>query len=203
MPFEILFCWQCCAADLTWIFKTLVGETYMILQVLSGAEMLVTLAALKLFRYRTFMTRWICLARKNTFALLALQIEMNGFFVSQKWSNRCGDKTAVGTPPLVIFVYFSNVFLELELRVKCRVACFTPGRPLAQAGSFNMKAAEGSVAENNPAIGAGSILGRFGRHAVRSDVLVRVAVRVEGLEADLTGKSVTLNLKSKRNYKRR
>jgi hypothetical protein len=66
-----------------------------------------------------------------------------------------------------------------------------------------MKAAEGSVAENNPAIGAGSILGRFGRHAVRSDVLVRVAVRVEGLEADLTGKSVTLNLKSKRNYKRR
>ncbi len=94
------------------------------------------------------------------------------------------------------------MFLELELRVKCRVACFAPGRPLAQTGSFNVKAAEGSVAENNPAIGTGSILERFGGHAVRSDVLVRVAVRVEGLEADLAGKSVALNLKSKRNYKR-
>jgi hypothetical protein len=94
------------------------------------------------------------------------------------------------------------VFLELELRVKCRVACFTPGRPLAQAGSFNVKATEGSVAENNPAIGAGSILERFGGHAVRSDVLVRVAVRVEGLEADLAGKSIALNLKSKCNYKK-
>ncbi len=65
-----------------------------------------------------------------------------------------------------------------------------------------MKAAEGSVAENNPATGTGSILERFGGHAVRSDVLVRVAVRVEGLEADLTGKSVALNLKSKRCYKK-
>jgi hypothetical protein len=87
------------------------------------------------------------------------------------------------------------VFLELALRVKCRVACFTPGRPLAQTSSFNVKAAEGSVAEHSPAIGAGSILERFGGYAVRSDVLVRVAVRVEGLEADLTGKSVALNLK--------
>ena len=73
---------------------------------------------------------------------------------------------------------------------------------MAQTGSFDVKATEGSVAENNPAIGAGSILERFGGHAVRSDVLVRVAVRVEGLEADLTGKIVALNLNSKGNYKR-
>jgi hypothetical protein len=66
---------------------------------------------------------------------------------------------------------------------------------LAQTGSFDVKAAEGSVTENNAAIGAGSILERFSGHAVRSDVLVCVAVRVEGLQADLAGKSVALNLK--------
>ena len=73
---------------------------------------------------------------------------------------------------------------------------------MAQTGSFDVKATEGSVAKNNPAIGTGSILERFGGHAVRSDVLVRVAVRVEGFEADLAGKSVALDLKSKRNYKK-